>query len=545
MKINLNRCKNIFEITRETPEDLIVFLMKTTGNTIERSKIEKKFEKIRDHLETYRDEIELKDDYDQEELSRISTFLSDSDESWRAENIIKCFRRLIDFNQNTLSLPDIRDVELGSMKEGETDKYDICMIYILCKRLSITTTRDDTIESMFSKLRRINDRKDDYFNLVKDKLRDLTSLQLYQLLNTAPDKKSYHFQERTFNKISELSKNININYIIRNSILTSEEAIVYGAKFFNYDITESDSPIDILRAITDKKDDSFSFPEGDRFSKNFKINQKYFKLDKFWKKNLESLYQPKTLTNLKNYENIEDGETLNERYSQDNFYDGIVNFGSSLTMESSHIVSFGRIEHQENIETMTIENLTEKFKKNLVLGKYEKNIEKLVNICREYNENCYTSLHKIIRFIQKYCSLTDENMRILTENAEDNKNILKEIISKLFEISELFKDKESIDDLDNISVMNSILNLNKYIHDIRDETLRERISKLPLVDYKEENFCKANENYYSYFYEDLSNIKNLKDKSPEYIASKFKFYRFTAYYYNYIFFKEHLFELDK
>ena len=63
--------------------------------------------------------------------------------------------------------------------------------------------------------------------------------------------------------------------------------------------------------------------------------------------------------------------------------------------------------------------------------------------------------------------------------------------------------------------------------------------------YKDDNFCRANENYYSCFYEDLSNIKNLKDKDKNYLSSKNRFYRFTAYYYNYIFFKEHLFELDK
>lgn len=544
MKINLNRCRNLFEIDENTPEDLILFLMKTTGNTVERSKIERKFEKIKTHLETFQSIFEVKDDYDPQELSSLAMFISDSEDSWRGENIKKCLQRIISFNNENFTFPDIKSIRLGSMSEEEPDNYDICMIYTLCKRLSIETSKDDTIESLFSKLRRIDEKKEEYLKTVKDSFRNLSGLQLYQISNSMNQKERYSFEENTFKKINQLSKNININYIIRNSILTNEEAIVYGAKFFNYDITESDSPIDILRAITDKKDDSFSFPERDRFSRNFKINQKYFKLDKFWKKNLESLYQPKTLLNLKNYENIEDNETLNGRYSQDNFYDGIVNFTSSLAMESSHIVSFGKIEDQSNIETMTIENLTEKFKRNLVLGKYEKNIEKLVNICREYNENCYTSLHKIIRFIQKYCSLTDENIKELTSVAEDNKVVLKEIFNRLFEVSQFFKNKEKIDDLDNISVMNSILDLNKYIHDIKDESLREKVSKLPLVDYKDDNFCRANENYYTCFYEDLSNIKNLKDKDKNYLSSKNRFYRFTAYYYNYIFFKEHLFELE-
>ena len=545
MKINLNRCRNFFEIDEKTPEDLIIFLMKTTGNTIVRTKIEKKFEKIKNHIENYQKYLEIKEDYTPEELSLISTFLSDSDESWRSESILKSFKRVISFSKENFFYPDISKIRLGSMKEGDTECYDICMIYILCKKLGVDTCRDDTIETMFRKMERLEEKKEDYFKIVKDGLLRLSSLQLYQISESLHKNNSYRFGEETLKRISQLSKNININYIIRNSILTNEEAIVYGAKFFNYDITESDSPIDILRAITEKKDDSFSFPEGDRFSKNFKINQKYFKLDKFWKKNLESLYQPKTLLNLKMYENIEDNESLSERYSQDNFYDGIVNFKTSLTMESSNIVSFGKISDHSTIETMTIENLTEKLKNNLVLGKYEKNIEKLVNICREYKENCYISLHKIIRFIQKYCSLTDDNIKDLTAKADDNKVALKEIFSKLYEISQLFKGKDKIDDLDNISVMNSILNLNKYIHDIKDENIREKISKLPLVDYKEDNFCKANENYYSYFYEDLSNIKNLKDKNKEYLASKNRFYKYTAYYYNYIFFKEHLFELDK
>ena len=48
MKINLNRIEDLYTIDRDTPLDLIVFLMKTTGKVIEKDKIEESTQIMKD-----------------------------------------------------------------------------------------------------------------------------------------------------------------------------------------------------------------------------------------------------------------------------------------------------------------------------------------------------------------------------------------------------------------------------------------------------------------------------------------------------------------
>ena len=53
MKFNLNRTFEKISMDKDTPLDLIVFLMKTTGKTIDKDKVEKKFDKVKKYLEEY------------------------------------------------------------------------------------------------------------------------------------------------------------------------------------------------------------------------------------------------------------------------------------------------------------------------------------------------------------------------------------------------------------------------------------------------------------------------------------------------------------
>ena len=87
---------------------------------------------------------------------------------------------------------------------------------------------------------------------MKNNINNLNALELYHVSkNINIREKPYHFKGSE--SLETLAKNINISYIIRNSILNNEEAIVYAAKFFNYDISESSSPISILKSITERK----------------------------------------------------------------------------------------------------------------------------------------------------------------------------------------------------------------------------------------------------------------------------------------------------
>lgn len=542
MKFNLNRSFKNFPITRVTPDDVIVFLMKTTGKTLDKEKIEKKFDKIKAYLESFEDYIQITDSYSHSDLNKITTYISDLEYPWSVRNLLDSFNHLVIFHTK-FSLPDTDTISFGSKNNDNPLSYDICMCYMICIKLNIKVNKDDTLDSMRDKILEASRNREEHYNLVKNNINNLNALELYQVSkNINIKEKPYQFKGNE--SLENLSKNINISYIIRNSILNNEEAIVYAAKFFNYDISESSHPISVLKSITDRKDE-ITFSIEDVFTKRFRINESYYKLDKFWRKNISFLYTPKHLSNLKEYENLDDDQDLDKRYTEDNYYDGILDFSKGKEIiDKRGIITFGNIS-TGSIEVTNINKLIEIFKQKLCFHKYEKNIEKLVNICKENKTHEHASLYKIIRFIQKYCLVTNDAIKNLKSSSEKYKDTIREIFDKLLEVSQSLKGKEKVDDFSNISIMNNILNLNKYLSDIKNQELKKMIDELPIINYKNEKFCKPLENHYKNIVEDLSNTKNLKDKTSEYLRNKSNYYAYTAYYYVYIFYKEHLFDIEK
>lgn len=540
MKFNLNRAFKKIIISKDTPLDLIIFLMKTTGKTINEEKIDKKLDKIKNYLETYEDHIELSDSYSHTDLNKITSYVTDLEEPWSVRNLLISLDQLVQFHTN-FKFPDTEKIVFGSKTNDNPLSYDISMCYILCKRLDIDVTREDNLHTMSEKILEVSKDKEKNFNLLKNNINNLNALELYNVSrNINIEEKPYSYSGKEH--LESLSKNININYIIRNSILNNEEAIVYAAKFFNYDISESSSPINALKSITEKKDEIL-FTFRDDFTKKFMINPMYFKLDKFWRKNISFLYTPKILNLLKEYESVDEDSELDKIYNQSNYYDGIVDFSKDYNGAEKNIVTYGNVTTGE-LEIVSIRNLMDNFKAKLNFGKYSDNIEKLVNICKENKDSDYASLYKIIRFIQKFCLVTDNDIKNLKACCDKHKTTIKEIFEKLLEVSQSLKGKEKIDDFSNISIMNNILNLNKYLSDINNQELKALVDKLPLITYRDNKFCKPVNNQYVNIVEDLSNTKNLKDKTHDYLKDKTKYYAYTAYYYNYIFYKETIFDLD-
>ena len=540
MKFNLNRSFNVFKISRDTPIDLIIFLMRTTGKNIDRDKIDKKFEKIKSYLENYEEYIEIKDNYDHSELNKITTYVTDMEEPWSVRNLLSSFNQLTKFYTKFI-LPEVDGITFGSKTNDRPLSYDICMCYITCIRLGVFVSREDTIETLRDKIISVSENKERNYDLLKKNINKLNALELYNMTKNLDDMED-NYSFRDTESLEKLSKNINLSYIIRNSILNNDEAVVYAAKFFNYDISESSSPISILKSITERKEEII-FSIEDDFTRKFTINSGYYKLDKFWRKNISFLYTPKILSNLKEYENLDDDQDLDKRYNEDNYYDGVFDFDKNIS-DKEGVITFGNIT-EGTIELTTIRKLIEDFKEKLSFGKYESNIEKLVNICKENKSHEHASLYKIVRFIQKYCLVTNDSIKNLKACSDKHKPVLKEMFSKLLEVSQSLKGKEKVDDFSNISIMNNILNLNKYLSDIKNQELKTMIDALPIINYKDDKFCKPLDNHYSNIVEDLSNTKNLKDKTSEYLKNKCKYYAYTAYYYEYIFYKEQLFDLEK
>jgi len=334
--------------------------------------------------------------------------------------------------------------------------------------------------------------------------------------------------------IETLSKKINMGYIINNSILSSEEAIIYASKFFNTDITNSENPDTLLRFLSKGEVENYTFE--DKFSKINKINPKYYKLDKFWKPKKKVLYTPKSLQLLKKYCEVSTEEELTSSLEVNTFYEGYLDFDKYEQFEED-ILSYGNF--KDNVfESMTVKDLTQKFKEELMFGKYQNSVPKLLNIA---TDNSYGSLENIILYIQKYCDIITSSILYCRKHKEEK---LEKFFEQLSELSEILKEKQEINDLDNISFINSLEELIKTFNSIPNEEYKKEIEKLPILNYKTGKFAKANENYYEFLIEDLKSLKNIKGKSEEFIKMKFQQYSYTSYYYSYLFFEKRLFKIE-
>lgn len=530
MRLNLKRKIGINE---NTPLDVISYFLNTMSMQVETSEIEKKMKKIIKFSNEYENYIEIKDEMSPEDYEKISTYLSNTNELWTVDNLMKSLRDLLNFEKN-LRLENIR---IGVRTDKEPYKTDIIMIYKLCQTAGVETNRGDTIETLFQKFKDLNlDRKKMIVD-IKNNLLDFSDYELIKINSFSEEKTEKKKIE--IDEIKEISENININYMINKILLTDTEAIVYASKFFSMDITDSMFPKKVLNKLSC---DDYDFDFDDVFSKNYKINSDFYRMDKFWRKNISFLYSPKVIANLKKYESIsnddqKDFSELDNKLKENNFYFGRIPEIHSLDDEKD-IISYG-VYSEKNLEKINLINIYNEFNTNISFGKYTTNINKLLLISKEKDGHIYQKIFDIIIYIKKFGSVFDDNVRKMINSSEEEKTKFTEIFEKLYEISLLFKTEETLNDLDNLSILNSIEQLVKKINE------EEIIKNLSLVNYKNERFLKANENYYTNFYDDIKSLKNLQEKSKEFIKTKYCYYKNTSYYYYYVVTRKELFNLSE
>ena len=516
------------KINNDTPYDVILFLLKTTGKNIEKEKIGKKFDKIKKHLEEYTIKFEVKEEYSEEEIEKMTCFITDKEEPWSVENLIISMKDFIKFQES----PTTEIENHGSRTNSSVKSFDISMLYRLCLEFSLETNQEDTLETLYQKVKSVKTSKELLQEEIKNKLLHFNEFQLIKINKYTVDKKPFVFDKE---KLENLSTKINMNYIINNSILSEEEAIIYASKFFNTDITESERPVSLLKYLSSSSVEDY--PYKDEFSRKYKINPKFCKLDKFWKPDSKPLYTPKSLMSIKKLLEVDTEEQLNNSLSEDQFYEGILIFDQSEEIKQGEIVSFGNFK-ENNFKTFEISDLVKYFSDNLHFGKYEKTIDKLLTIAKE---NSYEEMERIIKYIRKYCHVITSSIVYCKKKGEEK---LQKYFEQIHELSEILKEKQEISELDNMSFVNTMEEIIKTFNSITDDEYKKEIEKLPILNYKCGKFTKANENYYEILHEDIKSLKNIKGKSEEFIRMKYQQYSYTSYYYSYLFFGKRLFELS-
>lgn len=522
--------KRDIKILENTPYDVISYFLKTLGKNIKKEKIEGKRDKIIEFVNLFDTSIDLQKDFTSKDYEKILKFVSDSEKSWQVDNLMKSFKHLLDFEKKL----DLKDFTTGVRTNENPYNLDIINLYQICQKINISTTKEDTIDTLEEKIRKINwDRSREISN-IKNNIRYCSDLDLINISKyITKEKKDTNYSEE---ELKNLSSCININYIIQNSLLTNKEAVVYAFKFFSLDITESEYPVLVLDKISrNEKIDSVD----EKFSKNYNLNKSFYSVEKFWKKNVSFLYSQKNLNNIKKYEGIhseeDDKEALNKKLNENNYYYGRIP-GFHKETDKENIISYGIMETMK-FETLDLEKLYEDFKENTSFGEYSLNITKLLIICKELEGEIYEKLFDIIIFIKKFGLVFDKNLKNMIKSKEDSE--FKEgriIFEKLYDFSSLFSTKEEIKDLDNISILNSAEEITKYFDK------NESFKNLKLLNFENNKFIKAN-NYYSEVYEDIKSLKDLQMKSKNFIELKSNYYKFSSYYYYFVFYNEELFEL--
>lgn len=516
MRFLLNRSKYLKYIDKNTPLDVIEYILKTTGRLIEKDKILEKIEKIKKYLEDFNETFEIKDSYTEEELQKLITFISDTEEEWNVGTLIKSSKNLIDFHNS----PYIEIQGIGSRTNSKPNSFDIIMLYQICQELSIKTNSTDTIDILYQKIKDKYSSRDKLLENIKYKLLNLEKLDLIKIndmIATYPEEE---------NDIVDLSKRINMNYIINKSLLNKQEAIVYATRFFNLDLNESSNPVKILHELSQSKDLLLDEMEiEDEFIRKYQINPYYYRMDKIWKPKLSEIYTSKCFTTLKNYCSVENQEDLENHFKSDTFYEGDMTFNNS---DYNNLVSYGS---ETRFEVLNIKELTEKFKLEKSFGKYLSGIKKLLTISRQAE---ITDLENIILEIKKYYTVMDDNIKKLKNIYPLDKNYFDVLFEKLHNISKMIMNKEKFDDLDEISFGNLKQELLNHVTKIDNTEIRELVVKLPVLNYKNNMFVKAKENYHTHLVEDLMSLKNMKEKPKEFLNMKTNHYLFTSYYFGYI-----------
>jgi len=315
-------------------------------------------------------------------------------------------------------------------------------------------------------------------------------------------------------KIQQLSRNININYIIQKSILTNEEAVIYAAKFYFIDIRRVTRPMEFLDSfIRDKLDCE------DPFVRRFNYNKNYFKLDKIWKEDIKYLYSSKTIENLKDYENCSTELELTEKINTDNFYHGDITF--SDIENQKEIVSWGCISKSENIKILRLSDILQDFKRDLSFGKYQKSILKLYNICKEYGTPTSEDVRRIIIYIQRFGEPYGEHVRKIKKVYSNQSTIIDRTLEILKEIGDL-SDKQLI--------MESRKKLITFLDNILDPEIKSVLNEIRMVEYLSSKFRETG--------------RTLRDTLQNQEMEVSVLYKYTSYYYCYVLTGKKNFSLD-
>lgn len=612
MDFNLNRYQN--NINFDTPHDVIISLVACCGKKITRKNIEEHFEDIVKFLKNYNYILPpQKEYYSQDDYIKIANYVSSGEQEWQPTNLIRAMNHIKDFNEKLeLTLP----ISIGNKNNNNIFSYDIIMLYEYCYSRNISTTTDDTIDTLLKKIE-IKQEEDSYndrdcVEIIQDNVEDCERSELLTILRMLKSRDRKERKEKKIEKeeievsppeplrsVEEIKNSININYMISRSKLDENEALVYSAKFLALNLSHSDNKVKELLEYNrcHMKDETYTPTGDDLFSRNYKLNKYYYRLDHFWHPEIADLYTQKNITLLLKNEGLgsEEGKhELDIGLCNDNFYFGIIPGFEKLTtyfdklnledINNNHILFYGN-RQEEKYEVFSVQEIIKHFKENNCLKEFKKDsiispnaIKKLKAISKMFNNDTYYSnLLDLINEIKDNEIKNNIVEEVEIKEEEEDNNVLDEFKNKyLFAsdqvdrfLEEVFffsmysrgwkikdlldyplNESESADFDKNIknigdNIKISYRRIKTIIDRIADKSISKMIYLLPLMKYNKEEKTFSKQSGLTLF----EKVKIIPDENDDYdylsVRNDSYVIALTAYYYIFTLSGKKMFNIDK
>jgi len=430
-----------------TPLEVIINCFKCCNYLITEENIITKKQKRIEYYNSFNNFFEQKETYNDKDLEQIASFTSYLDVKWTKETLLKSFDHILKFETN------IEDYLTVDFKSGPKDNeniynYDSIMIYQLCCHCNINTTFDSTLEQMVSDIEEyLNVSKKEIFKDISRKLCNYSKTELIKLNKTIEELKNNKDYE-TYYDISDIN-------LLKRTLLTNEESIIYCVKYYWIDVSESECPYDeMIELHYCKNTDETYKPIDENFSINYTKNKYYYQLDYFYRSEFKDFYSSKCISNLLKHESIDlnDPELffqyLDDIIKSNNFYCGIFPHSSNEStfiykedIEDNTLISYGT--YNDNI-VVTPNELSEFFLNHnefmeikeckSVLDK--RLIDKLIKICKQNPlDNQYIKLLNTIQTINRNKNIINETIQNLISVYKIENQKIDQFLTNLFELS--------------------------------------------------------------------------------------------------------------
>ena len=332
------------------------------------------------------------------------------------------------------------------------------MLYSFCIKKGIKTNENDSINDLAAYVKLIFADRGILLDTLVSKLTNINNSGIINILKEIRD---YNKTEFLFTDQSSsiIEKNKNLDNPLKRSILTNEEAILYAAKRFNIDISESPFPPKELLELS--RNNVFKPQKDTSFYDHYITNPLFYNLTTFWKKRLSMLYTEKMMMNLLNNECVNCNDISNpkqliyELTLTKNFYPGIIpnlHYNSTFVyntpftdINKKYIISYGII-NTGDIIGLTPDEITDFFKIHREFKDFknegeilsERNVKKLILICKKFpQETDFTTLLQTIKETKEMSNIINSKIREFITYVKNCDQTTRGNINELFE--KLFK----------------------------------------------------------------------------------------------------------